>query len=188
MKTKHRTVRLAAVLLVLFTALVTPVQVCLAGENVPVTVEIPVRFAIEGASASICLSADDPEAPMPAGSRSGRKELTVRGCGETTFGEISYERPDVYHYTVRQIAACGACRDESVYHVRVIAESSGEGTLVITKEGREGKCEIAFGAASSALRGTSPATGDPVDPARACGMLLLAAAGAASILRRSGAK
>ena len=88
-------------------------------ENVPCSVDIPVRYELGDQEGTVRLIADDPEAPMPAGSRGGVKDLTLRGSGETSFGTIHYERPDIYTYTVRRSG------DDTVYHVRVIATSDG---------------------------------------------------------------
>ena len=126
-------------------------------ENVPCSVDIPVRYELGDQAGTVRLIADDPEAPMPAGSRGGVKDLTLRGSGETSFGTIRYERPDIYTYTVRRSG------DDTVYHVRVIATSDGQSSVVVMKEGVQGKTDLSFSSSVKSLPlsdGGSPGTGD----------------------------
>lgn len=66
------------------------------------------------------LMAADPMNPMPAGSRNGIKEVSIKGEGKTEFGVWRYTEPGVYEYTVSEVA--GSSRnysyDKTVYHLR----------------------------------------------------------------------
>lgn len=141
-----------------------------AAANIPVTVDIPVRYiaanpedagsgedtgstadtagaagtadaadsdAGGGGTRILRLTPDTPGAPMPAGTVNGVKELQLQEAGETSFGEITYSRPDIYDYTIDDSGG-------STYHVRVIAMNDGQGSMIITREGLDGKTELVF--------------------------------------------
>ena len=92
---------------------------------------------------------------------------------------ITYVRPDVYDYTLDDGGG-------GIYHIRIIAMNDGHGSLIITREGEEGKTELVIQeelqpqpgeegpgesgsgdpdtSADTDRQGTSPATGDGIYP------------------------
>lgn len=140
-------------------------QPVFAAANIPVTVEIPVRYeAAAGQSETFLLQAKDKNTPMPEGSVSGEKELTLTKAGRAGFGEITYTGPGVYEYEVRRASSSGS-EDKTVYCVQVIAQNDGEGSVIVRKQGEMKKSELIF--TDRAIPGRTPKTGDrmPLIPA-----------------------
>ena len=112
-----------------------------------VTVTIPVEHLTRGdelnRAATFVLAARDEGTPMPEGSVDGRKAVTVFGGGTADFGEIRYDYPDVYYYTVSREPAgmAGLTEDDAVYEIMVAAFNDGSAKLVIQEEGADGKAE-----------------------------------------------
>ncbi|MBR0373842.1 MAG: hypothetical protein IJH91_04885 [Mogibacterium sp.] len=112
-----------------------------------VTVTIPVEHLTRGdewnRTATFVLVARDVGTPMPEGSVDGRKTVTVRGNGMADFGEIRYDYPDVYYYTVFREPAdmTGLTEDNAVYDVMVAAFNDGTAKLVIYEKGTDSKAE-----------------------------------------------
>ena len=132
-----------------------------AGENVPVKTDISVTYIVNGNAESadgdvFTLTADDPGTPMPGGKVGGSKSITVSKEGTYSFGEISYDRPDVYWYTVTRDVTekKGVKKDDSVYRAKVIALNDGQGYVLVYKKGREEKQELVY------TDQTAPETGD----------------------------
>ena len=76
----------------------------LAEGNVPVTVDIKVTYKVNGNTGAaggdrFTLTADDAVAPMPEGSAGGKRTITIPDEGSYSFGDIRFERPDVFWYT-----------------------------------------------------------------------------------------
>ena len=99
--------------------------------------------------------------PMPAGYKTGEGgkyydlEITgsedATGTGSDSFPTITYERPGIYTYTVKQISgiAEGVKYDTSVYDVKVQVYNNEAGTgfnivTAIRKQGNEKKTPIEF--------------------------------------------
>ncbi len=154
-------VLLAAVLLTGLPALAGETAFAAAAQPALAEADIPVRYVSDGETAHIRLIAETPETPMPSGVTGGVRDLVLRGTASATFGKILYQRPDIYHYTVRRSG------DDAVYRVNVIARSDGQANVVITKDGRAGKCALVFRdkteeeTAAAGQKTGSPGTGDP---------------------------
>ena len=100
--------------------------------------------------------------PMPDGYKTGKDgkyyyDLEIKGSegatgtGSASFPKITYERPDIYTYTVKQIPGktAGVKYDDSVYDVKVQVYNNKdmngfEITTAIRKRGNETKTSIAF--------------------------------------------
>ncbi len=122
-----------------------------ASENVPVMLEIPITYIVNGNAETaggdrFILEPDDPEAPMPDDSEGGRKIITIREEGSCSFGSIYYDRPEIWWYTVsRELTdKKGVTKDDSVYRVKVIALNDGHGYVLAYLEGSDEKHEIVY--------------------------------------------
>lgn len=145
--------------LILF-AVMLPVTVC-AGSNVPVTIDISVAYIVEG-NAKIAggdkftLTADDPGAPMPEGTVDGKKTITIRDEGSFSFGDMRFETPEVYWYTItREVTKKkGVVKDDSIYRAKVAALNDGHGYVLVYKKGGNEKQELIY------MDRVAPDTGD----------------------------
>lgn len=122
-----------------------------ASENVPVTVEIPITYIVNGndrvaGGDTFILTPDDPEAPMPEGSVDGKKAIDITREGTYSFGEIHYERPNVWWYTITRdlTKKKGVKKDDSVYKAKVIALNDGHGYVLVYLEGSDEKHELVY--------------------------------------------
>ncbi len=132
-----------------------------AGENVPVKTDISVTYIVNGNAESaggdvFTLTADEPGTPMPGGKAGGSKSITIGKEGTYSFGEICYDRPDVYWYTITRDATekKGVKKDDSVYRAKVIALNDGHGYVLVYKKGNKEKEELVY------TDQTAPETGD----------------------------
>ena len=80
------------------------------------------------------LTAQDSSNPMPSGSVSGVKEISITGSGTATFGSWSYEEVGVYYYTVfeRNTGAAGYTYDTEIYTVTDTV-TAVEGQLLLSR-------------------------------------------------------
>ncbi|MBQ9015001.1 MAG: hypothetical protein IJ109_02675 [Firmicutes bacterium] len=163
--------RIAAAALVI--SLMICVQPALAAEkdanHMPVTSEIVLKLACTGDIPkadpdTFVLEAGSEATPMPEGAGNGIRKITVDTAGEASFGTITYERPDVYEYTVKRARkdAEDIAKDYQVYRVKVIALNSGEVRQIITKAGGTRKSELVY--TDSVAIPVSAATGDAFSP------------------------
>ena len=132
-----------------------------AGSNIPVTIDIPVTYIVNGNDGTaggdeFTLTPDDPAAPMPDGAAGGEKTISITGEGSYSFGEIHYDRPDIYWYTVTRNVTekKGVVKDDSVYRAKVIALNDGHGYVLVYKDGSDEKHELIY------TDKVAPATGD----------------------------
>ncbi len=132
-----------------------------AGENIPVTIDITVTYIVDGnvktaGGDSFILEPDDPASPMPEGTEGGKKRITITDEGSFSFGEIRYERPDVYWYTVTRDLTDrkGVIKDNPVYRAKVIALNDGHGYVLVYRKGSDEKEELVY------KDRVAPATGD----------------------------
>lgn len=146
-------------MLLLFSAV--PPATVFAGSNVPVKLDITVTYIVEGneetaGGDSFMLTADEPDTPMPEGTIDGKKEITIRDEGCYSFGDIVYERPDVYWYTITRDVTekKGVVKDDSIYRAKVITLNDGHGYVLVYREGSEEKHELVY------KDRVAPATGD----------------------------
>lgn len=111
-------------LLLLAIALLVPVG-NLALADTPATLSIPVYKVVSGIPATtetfvFRLTALD-NAPMPIGSVSGVRIVTIAGAGNTTFGTITYTAVGDYRYTISEEAGTSGnyAYDSTVYDLTV---------------------------------------------------------------------
>ena len=133
----------------------------LAEGNVPVTVDIKVTYKVEGNTGAagggrFTLTADDAVAPMPEGSAGGKRTITIPDEGSYSFGDIRFERPEVFWYTITREASDkkGVVKDTSIYRAKVIALNDGHGYVLVYKNGSDEKHELVY------TDRVTPATGD----------------------------
>lgn len=118
--TKMNRKRIFSLLFGLLTAMVFVLPVC--AENTPATLQLEVVKVVTGdrpatdAPFTFQLEAVDEDAPMPA-----KDTVTITGSGNALFGEISYDTPDDYRYTIREVKGKldGYTYDTSVFEVTV---------------------------------------------------------------------
>ena len=102
----------------------------------PVTqTKLPVQKQITGdtpdsaSTFTFLLTAKDAACPMPKGSSGTTKEVSITGAGSTEFGEILFEKPGSYEYTVseKDTGAEGYTYDSTVYTIVFeVAQMNGE--------------------------------------------------------------
>lgn len=163
--------------LMLFTSFV-PDKV-FAGSNIPVIVDIPVTYIVNGNAEiaggdMVTLTADDPSSPMPGGTEAGKKTITIKNEGTYSFGDIRFDKPGVHWYTIKRdlTKKKGVTKDGSVYKAKVIALNDGHGYVLVYKEGSDDKSELVY------EDKVAPATGDVN---KVLGYLVILIASAASL-------
>lgn len=145
--------RILAVLVLpvlIFASVAAPLEVH-ANENIPVTIEIPLTYIVNGNEDTaggdrFVLTPDDPAAPMPEDASGGRKTIDVEGEGSYSFGTIYYDRPEIWWYTItRELTEKkGVTKDNSVYKAKVIALNDGHGYVLVYKDGSDDKSELVY--------------------------------------------
>ena len=132
-----------------------------ASKNVPVTIEIPITYIVRGNDKVaggdwFVLTPDDPEAPMPEDAEDGEKRIRIKREGAYSFGEIYYDRPEVWWYTVTREATKkkGVTKDTSEFRVKVIALNDGHGYVLVYQDDEDEKTELVY------VDSVAPATGD----------------------------
>lgn len=141
-----------------------------AGGNIPVTVDIPLQYVInnqddmqkagKNVTVTFTLTAADETTPMPGAKMGGSKSITLTSAGKTSFGPITYERPDVYEYTVVRTTdkeVNGLKIDKTEFKVSVCALSDGNGSIIIKRVGGDGKAELVY---ADTFKSDSVRTGD----------------------------
>lgn len=148
MKTRKTAGAIMAVFILLLTALPAP---SFAGENIPVTIDIPITYIVNGNDETaggdeFTLVPDDPRAPMPGGTVGGKKTITIKNEGGYSFGSICFDRPNVWWYTVTRETTEkeGVRKDDSVYRVKMIALNDGRGYVMAYLEGSNEKHELIY--------------------------------------------
>lgn len=111
----------------------------LASESAIMT-DPPVKKTVSGSPANeavfrFSLQAEKNTNPMPEGSVAGKKEIIIRGEGESEFGVWSYENTGIYRYTVTEenTGEAGYRYDKTVYTITDIVNDRN-GQLVVTRE------------------------------------------------------
>lgn len=79
--------------------------------------------------------------PMPEGSKSGVKKVTINSNESFGFGKISYDAPGEYRYTVsRELSESKYIKqDDSVYECTAQVTNDGLAVVVFKKIGTDGK-------------------------------------------------
>ena len=177
--------RLLRVLLVpgLMLILAAPATAFARG-NIPVSIDIPVTYIVSGndktaGGDTFTLTPDDPAAPMPPESEGGKKSIKISGEGTYSFGEIYYDRPEIWWYTITRDVTekKDVTKDDSVYRAKVIALNDGHGYVLVYREGSDEKQELVY------KDRVAPDTGDSAEfvayavvlAAAACALAVLAA-------------
>ena len=155
-----------------------------ARENIPVSIDIPVTYIVSGndktaGGDTFTLTPDDPAAPMPPESEGGKKSIKISGEGTYSFGEIYYDRPEIWWYTITRDVTekKDVTKDDSVYRAKVIALNDGHGYVLVYREGSDEKQELVY------KDRVAPDTGDSAEfvayavvlAAAACALAVLAA-------------
>ena len=183
MKRKTHIIKILAGLLMPLNILICAVfpLIAFASENVPVTIDIPLTYIVRGNDKEaggdcVTLTPDDPAAPMPADSSGGKKTIKISGEGSYSFGQIYYDRPEVWWYTItREVTQKkGVTKDDTVYKAKVIALNDGHGYVLVFREGSDEKQELIY------EDRVAPDTGDTSDIASYA--VIMAAAACALII------
>ncbi len=144
-----------------------------------VSVSLPVKITASGNRPSspetytLKLQADEPDFPMPAGSKDGVYTLGVRGPVSSVFPAIVFDRVGVYTYTVFQAKGSNSsCTyDSAVYVVKITVSygadgSSLEAAIAMYPAGAQVKTAQAEFVNKYAYPPTdTPKTGDEAEPA-----------------------
>ena len=184
MKRKAHTIKNLSVMLMLYMLIWAAFPVmAFARENVPVTIDIPLTYIVSGNDREaggdiITLTPDDPAAPMPADSSDGKKTIKINREGTYSFGQIYYDRPEIWWYTItREVTPKkGVTKDDTVYKAKVIALNDGQGYVLVFREGSDEKQELVY------KDRVAPDTGDTTNivtyavimAAAACAMIIFA--------------
>lgn len=124
--------------------------------NEIVTVNIPLKYVIKNAGkdsgkvkTTFTLEAKDDYTPMPEGANGRTKSVTMKGSGLTSFGDITYDVPDVYQYTVTKTTENvknlkDFKEDRAKFTVDVCVLSDGTAHMIIKKVGEDGKSELIY--------------------------------------------
>ena len=104
------------------------------GGNTPyITDDPPITKRVEGTNRSkeiftFELRAENITNPMPSGSKEGKKQVTIRGSGESEFGVIKFTEPGTYSYKAYEIAGNNSnyTYDKTVYTVKYKVSRSGD--------------------------------------------------------------
>lgn len=185
MKRKTNIKNMMAGLLVPVLMLIAAVPLpAFAGENIPVSISINLTYIVKGndktaGGDTVTLTPDDPAAPMPPESEGGKKTIKINKEGTYSFGEIYFDRPGVWWYTITRNVTQkkGVTKDESVFKAKVIALNDGHGYVLVYREGSDEKQELVY------KDRVAPETGDTgglmayavVLASAACALALLAA-------------
>ena len=175
---KTRAIAAAFLAALMILTLYIPAKVY-AGSNVPVIVDIPVTYIVNGneeiaGGDMVTLTADDPSSPMPGGTEAGKKTITIKNEGTYSFGDIRFDKPGVHWYTVtRELTRKkGVTKDGAVYRAKVIALNDGHGYVLAYKDGSDEKSELVY------EDKVAPATGDV---SKVMGYLVILIASAVSL-------
>ena len=174
MITKNREItRFYQILRILFVICVIPVipfHAYAFADSLP-SASIDIRYHLNGDNSNtdepvvFILSAEDEDTPMPDGAKGGIRTLSMDHSGRQNFGTITYDKPDVYRYTVsRKYSSQDGKLDQSVYDVSVTVLANGSTDLVIEKKGITGKlAEIEYTDRIGRKKLPAPDTGDQTE-------------------------
>ena len=138
----HRTIRAMALVFMIFVSIM-PCHADITGENgktIPsATVNIPVKHTITGDKYTgndnfiFVLTAEDEKNPMPAGASGNTCKVTVTGDEDPDFGDITFEYPDEYFYTITREKTSHEDieTDDSKYSVLIVKYNDGKTQMVM---------------------------------------------------------
>ncbi len=100
---------------------------CRISADIPVDMDLDFTYSLE---------AEDSSCPMPAGSKDGQKTVHMTDSGAVDFGEIIFDEPDVFRYTLKETTdETGRFRrDPTEYHTTLVAESDGNVKIVVNTD------------------------------------------------------
>lgn len=165
----HKIIR-ALALTLLFTALST--GMCFAditgenGKTIPsVVTSIPATHEIKGDKYTgkdqftFVLTAEDETNPMPEGSNGKTKTVTVTGTAAPDFGDITFDYPDAYYYTITRSPQKHEHITEGTESYRVMIAKFNDGKSVMVTWDKNGQKadEIKF---IDTYRKPAPKTGE----------------------------
>ena len=136
------------------------------GKVIPsVTVNIPAKHVMGGDKYTgkdrftFILRSEDANCPMPAGSDGREKSVTIGAGEKIDFGDITFDHPDAYYYTVARAEKTykGIRTDDSAYRVMIAALNDGTYEMVITDKKDKKTDEIIY---KDIYKASSPKTGD----------------------------
>lgn len=197
----HRIIKALALTLI-FTAL--SASFCFAdmngdnGKSIPsVVASIPVKHEITGDKYTgndqftFVLTAEDEKSPMPEGSTGKTKAVTVTGAASPDFGDITFEYPDAYYYTITRQPRVhkDITEGKESYRVMIAKFNDGKYVMVTWNNGGHKADEIKFVDTYKAPpvenEKVHPKTGEPVDPVYYFGALLVTAMFGSILIRRN---
>ena len=132
---------------------------CRISDDIPLDMDLDFTYLLE---------ADSEDCPMPKGSNAGKKTVHVADSGKVDFGKSSFDRPEVFHYTLKEITNEKGRfrRDKTEYHTTLVTDTDGNVNMVVNNgEGKKSdKIEFANSYLSrrAAVR-RPPKTGDSAD-------------------------
>ena len=132
---------------------------CRISDDIPLDIDLDFTYLLE---------ADSEDCPMPKGSNAGKKTVHVTDSGKVDFGKISFDRPEVFHYTLKEITNEKGRfrRDKTEYHTTLVTDTDGNVNMVVNNgEGKKSdKIEFANSYLSRrAVVKRPPKTGDSAD-------------------------
>lgn len=88
----------------------------------------------QNATFAFTLTAADATTPMPDGKTGGSVTASREGAGTASFGQIEFDRPGTYSYTVSEVqgTADGYGYDTTSYTMAVVVEAGENGVLTIS--------------------------------------------------------
>lgn len=193
---KNNWIIFTAVLVLLFTAAM-PV---FASADSSVCMELPVETTVSGGfpqeaeTFNLTLTADTPNAPMPAGSIGGVYSFTSTGNHKQIL-EVRYPKLGIYRYTLAEEKGSNkTCHyDSSVYSIEVSVTNSERGddieiTVAINRDNEDEKCPgVTFNNKYDyppSDKKPRPKTGDESDMALWMSLMAMSAVCAAVVLRK----
>ena len=104
------------------------------GSDPPVQKRVTGDRPSTAATFTFVLKALDPSNPMPIGSTGSQKTMSIRGAGSVEFGDITFDKPGVYEYTISEqnTGEDGYTYDTNVYRVKYVVEQK-DGTLTCVR-------------------------------------------------------
>ena len=98
---------------------------------------------LNNVSVTFVLAAKNANNPMPAGSKNGVKEISVKVNSPFAFNAINFPEAGTYEYVLsRKVVPSDTLKQDSgVYNINVAVFRDGTAAMVIKKEGVEGKLD-----------------------------------------------
>lgn len=158
---------------------------CRISENIPVDLDMDFTYSLQ---------ADSDDCPMPEGTKDGVKTVHMTDSGDVKFGEIRFDRPDVFHYTLKETTKEKGFfrRDKTEYHAALMADTDGKVKMVVNNDNGKKAEKIEFAnsynrkKAPAAEAVDSPKTGDGETPELFAALICICLALIIMIKRRTG--